>query len=241
MLTPRGRLREPSQIGALAVVALAATLLLVFTLSRNDGLKAEPAAAASTVSWTGLVGEGRPRVALDRWRIVVLKAPSLAQRLAAAGGAASESEERRWTSEAEESQKNLLSRLALQGVRIGTELSFTRVLNGFSAQLDPQALALLDRAPEVAGVYPVRVGYPATLAPADIRKAMRRAGTAAHPASLTLPGFNGRGVTVALLDTGVDRQHAFLHGSVQPGTDIVSGAGEATAKSNPDQPSDVER
>src|SRR4051794_10542138 len=118
MLTPRGRLREPSQIGALAIVALAATLLLLFAAGRHDGLKTEPAAAASSVSWTGLVGEGRPRVDLERWWIVVLKAPSLAQRVASAGGVASEEQERLWTDKAEEAQKKLLSRLALQGVRI---------------------------------------------------------------------------------------------------------------------------
>src|SRR5439155_1006093 len=127
MPTPRGRLREPSQIGALAVVALAATLLLIFAAGHRDGLKTEPAAAA------------------------------------AAG----------------------------------------------------------------AGIYPVRVGYPATLAPSDVRKAMRRAGAAARPPGLTLPGFNGRGVTVALLDTGVDQRHAYLRRSIEPGTDIVSGAGAA--------------
>ena len=119
MHTPPGRLREPSQIGALAIVALAATLLLLFALRPHDGLKTESAAAAAAVSWTGLVGEGRPRVATDRWQIVVLKAPSLAQRLAAVGGAASEEQERRWTTEAEEAQKQLLSRIALQGVEKG--------------------------------------------------------------------------------------------------------------------------
>jgi Subtilase family/Peptidase inhibitor I9 len=241
MLTPRGRLREPSQIGALAVVALAATLLLLFAAGHRDGLKTEPAAAAAAVTWTGLVGEGRPKVDVSRLAIVVLKAPSLAQRVAAAGGAASEEQERRWTTEAENAQKQLLARVALQGVRIGTEFTFTRVLNGFSAQLDPQAAALLDRAPEVAGIYPVRVGYPATIAQKDVREAMRRAGAAARPAGLTLPGFTGRGVTVALLDTGVDQRHAYLRRSVEPGTDIVSGAGTATAKANPDDPADVER
>ena len=241
MHTPPGRLREPSQIGALAIVALAATLLLLFALRPHDGLKTEPAAAAAAVSWTGLVGEGRPRVATDRWQIVVLKAPSLAQRVAAAGGAASEEQERRWTTEAAEAQKELLSRIALQGVRIGTEHTFTRVLNGFSAQLDPQAFALLDRAPEVAGIYPVRVGYPAALTPSNVRRAMRRAGAAARPEGLTLPGFTGRGVTVALLDTGVDQRHAYLRPRIESGTDIVSGAGDATAKANPDEPSDIER
>ena len=241
MYTPPGRLREPSQIAALAIVALAAGLLLFFALRPHGGLKTEPAAAAAATSWTGLVGEGRPKVDLTRWRIVVLKSPSVAQRLAAAGGAAGEEQERQWASDAEDAQKKLLSRLALQGVRIATEFTFTRVLNGFSAELDPQAIALLDRAPEVAGVYPMRVGYPATLAPSDVRKAMRRAGKAARPEGLTLPGFNGRGVTVALLDTGVDQRHAYVRRNVQPGTDIVSGAGVATAKSNPDDPADIER
>jgi hypothetical protein len=222
-------------------VALAATLLLLFLTGRRDGLKTEPAAAAAPVSWTGLVGEGRSRVALDRWWIVVLKAPSLSRRVAAAGGVASEEQERAWTKQAEEAQKKLLSRLALQGVRIATEHTFTRVINGFSAQLDSQATALLDRAPEVAGVYPVRVGYPATVSPAVVRKAMQQAGAAARPRGLTLPGFTGRGVTIALLDTGVDQRHAYLRGRVEPGTDIVSGAGPATAKSNPDEPTDIER
>jgi minor extracellular serine protease Vpr len=241
MPTPPGRLREPSQIGALAIVALAATLLLLFAAGRRDGLKTEPAAAAAGVSWTGLVGERRPPVALERWRIVVLKAPSLAQRVAAAGGTASEAQERGWTRQAENAQKKLLSRLALQGVRIGTEHTFTRVLNGFSGELDPQAIALLDRAPEVEGVYPVRVGYPASISSTVVERAMHSAGAAAHPPGLALTGFNGRGVTVALLDTGVDQRHAYLRGRVEAGTDIVSGAGPATAKANPDEPADLER
>ena len=71
---------EPSQIAALAIVALAAGLLLFFALRPHGGLKTEPAAAAAATSWTGLVGEGRPKVDLTRWRVVVLKSPSVAQR-----------------------------------------------------------------------------------------------------------------------------------------------------------------
>lgn len=240
MLTPRGRLREPSQIGALAIVALAATLLLLFAAGHRDGLKTEPASAAAA-TWIGLVGEGRPAVHTDRWSLVVLTAPSLAARVAAAGGSASEDQERRWTQQASEAQKGLLSRLGQRGVQIQVEFSYTRVLNGFSALLDPQAIALLQHAPEVRGVYPVRVGYPATLSPSLVRKAMRTAGAAAHPPGLALRGFDGRGVTVALLDTGVDRFHPYIQGRVEPGRDIVSGAGPAAAQANPAAPTDLER
>lgn len=239
MPTPRGRLRERSQIGALAVVALAATLLLVF-VGRRDGLKPEPASAAAS-SWTGLVGDGRPKVDVDRWHVVLLKAPSLAAHLTAAGGSASEDQERRWTRQAAEAQKRLISRLALQGAQISVEFSYTRVINGFSAALDPQATALLERAPEVKGVYPVRVGYPATLAPSLVKKAMRTAGASAHPSGLLLPGFTGRGVTVALLDTGVDRFHPYLSGHVLPGRDIVGATGFASAQANPSASTDLER
>jgi subtilisin family serine protease len=242
MPTPRGRPREPSQIGALAIVAVAATLSLLFAAGHRDGLKTEPASAAAG-TWVGLVGERGPKVrdTVAQWRVVVLKAPSLAARVAAAGGTASEAQERRWTSAASAAQKRLLSRLAQLGVQISVEFSFTRVLNGFSAALDPQAIALLEHAPEVQGVYPVRVGYPATLSPSLVKKAMQTASTAAHPPGLALPGFDGKGVTVALLDTGVDRFHPYLHGHVQPGRDIVSGAGPAADQPNPSAPTDFER
>ena len=37
------------------------------------------------------------------------------------------------------------------------------MLNGFSAAVDSKAVALLERVPQVRGVYPVRVAYPASV------------------------------------------------------------------------------
>src|SRR5262249_16663506 len=104
--------------------------------------------------------------------------------------------------------------------------------DGFSAALEPQAVQLLERNPEVAGVYPVRVAYPATLAAA-------RAAAASAPPSL--PGFDGTGITIALLDTGVDLRHPYLGGRVDPGVDIVGGTEDASAQHNPQSRGDLER
>jgi minor extracellular serine protease Vpr len=55
-----------------------------------------------------------------------------------------------------------------------------------------------------------------------------------------LPGFDGRGVTIALLDTGVDRTQPYLRGRVLPGIDVVGGDDEATAAPDPSDPGRVE-
>ena len=43
------------------------------------------------------------------------------------------------------------------------EFSYSHVLNGFAAALDGRAVALLNQMKEVAGVYPVRAAYPASV------------------------------------------------------------------------------
>src|SRR4029450_2797576 len=95
--------------------------------------------------------------------IVLLKAPALADRVGNAGGLATSEDERRWTNTALSSQKLLIARLRLQGLVVQPEFSCTRTVNGFSAAFDARGIALLERAPEVEGVYPVRAAYPASL------------------------------------------------------------------------------
>src|SRR5919201_1099264 len=120
--------------------------------------------------------------------IVVLKAPSLAQRLAAAGGTATESQERAWTAAALATQAHLLAFLAANGVYLRPEFRYARVLNGFAAPLDPRAVALIERSPGVAGVYPVRAAYPATVARSLLRSDRFAAGSGRR-AEAGLPGF----------------------------------------------------
>ena len=91
MRTPRA---EPRHAVLLAVVAVAATAVVLSTGGRSAGQPVAPTTPAS--AWRGLVGS-RPRVALGQRVIVILRTPSLAQRVAAAGGTVDTRRERAWT------------------------------------------------------------------------------------------------------------------------------------------------
>ena len=172
--------------------------------------------------------------------IVVLRTPSLARRVAAAGGRASEANQRRWHTAAEAAQRQLIARLSVAGLQLRPEFSFSRVLSGFSAPLDARAIALLQRFPEVEGVYPVRIAYPASTTSQLLERDDLPAGSAAR-ARLGLPGYSGHGVTIALLDTGVQHAHDYLAGAVLEGVDILENDDLASARANPDEPSELER
>ncbi len=217
----------------LAAVALAAALLI-------GGAAAEgPAAGAGAEGWQGLLGS-RPAPQLgDRW-VVVLRAPSLADRVRRAGGVATEAKMKTWTRDAREAQERVLTLLAFRGAPIQPEHTFVRLFNGFAAPLDARALAVLERAKEVVGVYPVRVAYPA----AETRSVLDTdafAPGSGRRAELAVPGLDGSGVEIALIDTGVDLKHPYLRRSLLPGIDILDPGGDADAAQNPTQPGRPER
>jgi hypothetical protein len=232
------RRRPDSFVLPLTLLALAVALALVYARDRTNA--AAPVAQVATASsWRGLVGS-RPRVTVGQRVIVVLKSPSVATRVAAAGGRVTDVRERLWSQSALAAQQLLISRLAIQGVSIRAEYTYTRVLNGFSAAVDPSAIPLLEHDHDVAGVYPVRVAYPASVS-SSVLASPAFAADGGHRPDVGLSNVDGRGVTIALLDTGVDRGVPYLRGRLDPGIDVVGGDPGALAAPKPDDRTQLER
>ena len=213
-------------LSAAAVVlgVVAAALTLVIAVADEDEPRAAGLARPGAAAWRGLVGTPRPPVALGHRVIVLLKAPSLADRVRQAGGLATNAAERRWTATALASQEQFLAELAAQGIVARPDLQFTRVVNGFSAVADPSAVVLLERSPRVAGVYPVRAAFPA---------AMAQTSDVAAPLPAAPAAYRGTGITVALLDTAVDPATPYLHGRVSAGFDVLDGGAAARYDQRP--------
>ena len=229
MLRPRDLARPSVGMAFLAVV-------LVLLGGGAAAAADEPATGAA--GWESLLGD-RPSPQLGgRW-IVVLDTPSLATRVAAAGGFATEEQERAWTTGARRAQRKVIGQLVLQGVPIEPEHAFYRVFNGFSAPLDARSLAIVVKNPDVEGVYPVRAAIPAAVDPEKLEQVF--ANGSERRADVQLPGFSGAGVTVALLDTGVDRVHPYIRRALLPGIDVLDPGGDASARQNPTAPGRPER
>jgi len=230
--------------GAERLRLLPPTLLAVTALlfaAGSQGAEQRPTAFDTGASaWRGLVDGSRSEVAVGQRMVVVLRYASLAQRVARAGGEGSESQMRRWTAAALAGQKQIAARLSQEGVQVEPEFVYTRTFNGFSAALDARALALLERDRDVVGIYPVRVAYPAATASHALREDAFGPDSGRR-SQLRLPGLDGSGVTIALLDTGVDATHPYVRGRVLEGIDVLDPDGRALARPNPSDSSQVEQ
>jgi len=220
-----------SRSATLVAGAAAATTLLL--ASSGAHAQQAPSTPVDEAGWQGVLGV-RAAVSTAQRYIVLLNPPSLAARVRAAGGEATEKEMTAWTSAAVAQQEQFLARLSAVGARVAPEYRYVRVVNGFSARLDPTSLALLDRDREVSGIYPVRIAYPA-------QSSQEGGVLPAAVADLEVAGLDGTGVTVALLDTGVDPSHPYLRKRVLSGLDVIDPGSGGIAQPHPTIPGRPER
>jgi len=214
-----------------SVVGLVAAALLL----GGAGARAQqaPLPSLDEAGWQGVLGV-RAAVSTAQRYVVLLEEPSLAARVRALGGLATDAQMRSWTRAAVGVQEQFLARMSAAGARITPDHRYVRVLNGFSARLDPTSLELVDGDREVAAVYPVRPAFPAQTAEApDVTPSAVR--------GLEIPGLDGTGVTVALLDTGIDPSHPYLRRSLLPGIDLINPGSGAVAQPHPTIPGRPER
>jgi len=224
----------PRSVAVLALVGIAVAFGVIAASPGGGGT----VAASSAGSWRGLVGGPRAAVPTGSRMIVVLSTPSVGQRLAKVRYA-TEAQERAWWASAIAAQKDVLLKLASLGINVTPDYSFYRVLDGFSAALDPRAVSLLEQMPEVSGIYPVRATFPASVSASQLESDAYGA-SSGHRPDVGVPGFDGHGVTIALLDTGIDASHPYLHDRVLPGIDVLDNDGDASARANPENRSQLE-
>ena len=229
--------RAPDRRSLAAGLAIAIALLAA---GGGQSAQAPVAPEDGAAAWRGFVDSDRAAIAVGQRMIVVLKNPSLADRIAEAGGTATESAMRQWTAGALAAQKQIAARLSREGIQLVPDFVYTRTFNGFAAAIDGRALALLERDEDVFGVYPVRAAYPAALSAAELRGPLFASGSGRR-ADVGIPRFDGSGITVALLDTGVDFTHPYIRDRLLDGLDMLDPERRAIARAHPDEPTRLER
>ncbi|MCU0485795.1 MAG: protease inhibitor I9 family protein [Anaerolineales bacterium] len=108
------------------------------------------------------------------------------------------------------------------GLKFSERYAFDTLWNGLSIQIDPSQVAALSRIPGVKAIYPVEtIPMPETSA-SEPELFTSIAMTGADIAQNEL-GYTGKGIKVAVMDTGVDYDHPDLGGCFGPGCRVAYG------------------
>ena len=109
------------------------------------------------------------------------------------------------------------------GVRLKERYSFDKLWNGISAEVPPADLPKLSHMPEVKNLYPVvQMSVPEKEPGNGVDLATAIGMTQADIAQSQL-GLTGKGVRVAVMDTGIDFDHPDLGGCFGPGCRVEGG------------------
>jgi minor extracellular serine protease Vpr len=110
-----------------------------------------------------------------------------------------------------------------KGVHLNERMAFDTLFNGFSVDVSPAELPALRRLVGVKAIYPVgTISMPRTEPAAVPELATALAMTGADVAQSEL-GYTGKGIRVAVMDTGIDYDHPDLGGCFGPGCRVVTG------------------
>src|SRR5688572_24201904 len=118
MRMPRGPDRRSLAAGLVVVAALLAA-------AGGQGAQQPGPVQGGAAAWRGFADGERSAVAVGQRMIVVLKNPSLADRMAQAGGRATESAMRSWTAAALAGQKQVAVRLSREGIQLVPDFVYT--------------------------------------------------------------------------------------------------------------------
>ncbi|MGV8907570.1 MAG: S8 family serine peptidase [Propionicimonas sp.] len=107
-----------------------------------------------------------------------------------------------------------------EGLKLSVLHSYTRVWNGFSVKASTAAVARLRAIPGVTAVYPV---YPVQLPDRKVEPELKFSLPMIGADIAQLEGYNGDGIKVGVIDTGIDYNHPDLGGSGTPGNNADFG------------------
>ena len=181
---------EPRSYACSRVVAVAATPSL--PSPRAPGAPASDAGEPGAPAWRGLVGAPREQVARRPARDRRPEEP-VARRPGRARPGAARPRRRSAAGPRPRSPRSnlLIARLAQARRPRAARTTATRASSTASRRRSTRARSrFLERAPEVAGVYPVRVAYPASISSTLIEKGGSRRASASRP-EVSLPGSTG--------------------------------------------------